>query len=1050
MRRGRSRIKVALSLFVRRQRQAAAVRKPPFGRVCRALLLAVGLQLALRDGAAAAEPAGRFEDLAATAFENFGRDQGLPHPVPTALAQDGDGFLWVGTQGGLARWDGYRFRGYKYVPGDRDTLPDGFIQTLHIDPAGRLWIGTSAGGLARYDREHDRIVAVPLGPAGNGRVHIGALADDGAGGLWIGTDDGLDRLDPETGSVSQLRHDGTGAAGLPANKVQALLRDRAGRLWVGTTGGLVRRDSADGDFVPIPLAPDAATIVGVTALFEDEAGHIWIGTTKHGAFLIAPPDGAARPVVETGPADALFAHERISAICQAGAHEIWIATRLAGIVAVDTLTGRTRRIRHDRTLSNSLAHDDIWALLRDRAGSIWAGGTGGLSYHPRDLGVVSTVMAASEQANGITGPDVYALKAASDGRLWLGFFDNGVDILDPVAGRVAQLRPDPARPATALPIDVVMAFAQAGPDMFIGTRRGLYRADLGGSRVAVQAVPGRDPYGSITSLLVDRGVLWVGGTDDGLWGVSLDDGALRFGPERSRGLGDQSINTIVRGRGNDLWIGTHNGVERLDLESGAIEHVPADPADPAAIPARFVSSLAVDRQGRLWVATFGGGIAVMTGRDAGGRPRFRRLGTADGLPHNNVDTVLVDGQGMIWAGTDEGLAQIDPASLAIRALRNAEGSPLLDFFTNAGTVDADGEALFGAKGGIAVVRPRPLEPWSFRAPVVVTDIRVGGRAVPSSRFNGPGSGAPLQLTADTNSLAVEFAALDFSAPQRNRYAYRLEGFDADWTQTDATRRLAAYTNLPPGHYVLRLRGSNRDGLWTERELALPVDVLPAWYQTLWFRLALALAGLAATAMIIRSRTAYLRRRQAVLERQVADRTADLRAANERLFELATTDPLTGCMNRRHFTERADDLLALAGRYRSPVSLIVIDLDRFKWVNDTYGHPAGDEVLRLTGLACREHVRATDLLARMGGEEFALLMPHTGAEGAAQLADRLREAIRGIVARVDGAVVQVTASLGLAELRPGEDFDKLYARADAALYAAKERGRNCTVVFEEAV
>ena len=1013
-------------------------------RVLTRLLAALVILLPLlRIGTA--DAAERWADLVETVFQNYGREQGLPHPVPIALAQDADGFLWVGTQGGLARWDGYRFHGYQPDPKVPGSLPDSYIQTLHLDPTGRLWVGTSGGGLVRYDPDHDDFVPVALEPTvTGGRTHIGAIADDGAGGLWVGTDSGLFDLTPDTGAIRALHHDDGTPGSLPDGHVQAVLRDRAGRLWVGTGTGLGRRDGATGPFVTVPL--DAA--VGVTVLFEDAAGRIWIGTNRRGVYVIEPGADAPCPVLETEPGASTPATDWISSIVAAGPQEIWIGTRTNGILVVDPSTKRTRRIRHDRTLPGSLAHDDIWTLLRDSAGSMWAGGTGGLSYHTNGLGAVSTIFGASDRLNGVTAPDVYSVLGTRDGRVWLGFLTGGIDIIDPIAGRVAQLSPDPTRPETALPKDVVMSMAEAvNGDVFVGTFRGLYRVDGATHQVALTRVsPQRDPYATVTDLLIDDGTLWVGGATDGLWAVALDGKrpAVGFGPAESRQLNNPEVDGITRGLGLDVWIGTRDGLNRFDLATRTVERILPDPADPTALPARFVSSTLLDRQGRLWTSTFGGGIAVMTGRNADGKPLFHRLGTADGLPHINVDKLLLDARGMVWAGTDDGLAVIDPTTFAIRALRHAEGSPLLDYFANAGSVDTAGEPLFGAKGGLAIVQGDHLTPWSFRPPVVVSDVRVGGSPVPGDRFNGAGSSVPLILTPETNSLAVEFSALDFTAPERNRYAYRLDGYDRDWVETDATRRLAAYTNLPPGHYTLRLRGSNRDGVWTERERVIPIRVLPAWYQTIWFMLAALILGLALVAAVVRSRTTYLRRRQAELERQIADRTADLRAANEQLFELATIDPLTGCVNRRHFIERANELIQFSRRARMPVTLAIMDLDDFKRVNDTYGHPAGDAVLRMIGRAGRDHMRAPDLLGRIGGEEFALLMPNTALAGAAHFAERLRAAIGDEKAELEGAQVQITVSLGLAEMQPEESFEQLYARADAALYAAKEAGRNRVV------
>ncbi|ATE67224.1 GGDEF domain-containing protein [Rhizorhabdus dicambivorans] len=968
--------------------------------------------------AGASDAAGpRWSDLAATVFHNYGRDQGLPHPVPTALAQDRDGFIWIGTQGGLARWDGYRFHSYKADPTKPGSLHDDWIQLLHVDRAGRLWVGGGAAGLARYHAARDRFVPVPIGPT-EGRIHIGAIADDGRGGLWIGSDDGLRHLDPARGTVRPTT--------FPPAPVRALLREARGALWVGTTRGLWRRAAGATAFAPVPL-PKGAT--GVGALFQDGDGRIWVGTLRRGLLVIDPTGTAPRPI----GGEAILSTGSVSTISAAGPHEIWAGLRGNGIASVDTATGRVRLIRHDRSVANSLAHNDVWALLRDRAGSLWVGSTGGLSYHPRTAGLISTILASPGQAGGLSASDPLSLLATRDGRLWLGYLDGGVDLVDPAGGRIAALRP-----GTSLPPDVVFAMAEAEDgSVHIGTRRGLYHADRLGRAARLVTIAGRDPHAAVTALAHDAGILWVGGDDSGLLGVAPATGRVIFRPR----LADGGIAVIRRGKGNDLWIGSRNGLYRLDLATRAVEHIAPDPADAAALPGRFVVALLVDRQGRLWAGTFGGGLGVMTGRGADGRPRFRKIGVAQGLPHANVDSLQMDGAGTIWAGTDDGLARIDPATLAVRALRQADGSALIDYFAGAGATSATGEALFGAKGGVTIVRPGRLPHWTLQPPLVITDLRVGGVSVPVASFNRGTSIGPLTLTPEGNSLAVEFAALDFTAPERNRYAYRLDGFDRDWTETDANRRLAIYTNLPPGDYVLRLRGSNRAGVWAERELSLPVRVMPAWYQRLWFRLAMAVAALLAIVAIVRWRTRYLRDRQADLERQITERTAALRAANDRLGQLAMTDPLTGCANRRHFMARAEELIAAAQRDGQPLSLAILDLDEFKQVNDHHGHPGGDAVLARTGRTILDQAAPGEVAGRIGGEEFALLMPNTGLADARRRAEQLREAIGAGSVEIDGERIAVTTSMGVARLGRGDDFSRLYARADAALYTAKDGGRN---------
>ena len=333
--------------------------------------------------------------------------------------------------------------------------------------------------------------------------------------------------------------------------------------------------------------------------------------------------------------------------------------------------------------------------------------------------------------------------------------------------------------------------------------------------------------------------------------------------------------------------------------------------------------------------------------------------------------------------------------------------------------------------------------------IALTDAHVGGKSMPSSRFNGTGSIEPLVVTPEANSVSVEFAALDYSAPERNHYAYRLDGYDRDWVETDAAHRLAAYTNLPPGDYQLRLRGSNRDGVWTETTPTLAIRVLPAWYQRLWFRLVIGCVALLLVAAVVQARTRYLRKRHRELERQVADRTAELRASQHQLEQIAYSDTLTALPNRRMFTEDFRKLAAQARRQGGGFALLLIDLDGFKEVNDTLGHDAGDALLIEVAGRLLAAVRETDRVARLGGDEFAILLPASQARSDIDMVcQRIVEDTAAPVV-VNGATIRVSASIGVA-LFPehGETQGTLNKSADLALYDAKRSGRNTWRWYDE--
>ncbi|MBV8033773.1 ligand-binding sensor domain-containing diguanylate cyclase [Roseateles sp.] len=1038
----------------------------------------LGLAMAAAVATAGAAPAGkRWSGLADITFQHLSQEQGLPSAIATAVAEDGEGFLWVGTPGGLARWDGYRFKIYKSGGEQPGALPDNYVQSLHGDAAGRLWVGTSAAGLLRRDPATDRFVAVPVGgPQGLSHVSVRQIADDGAGGLWIVTDGGLDHLDPASGNIEHASVAGAWAERAGA-QVWTVLLDRRGQLWVGSAAGLFRRPSAGAPLQAVPLVP--GRVVQPQALTQDGNGQIWVGSLHEGVFVLGREGEApAVEVREAGVAgkDNLFGSNQITRLLEVQPGEMWVATLGQGAVAVDIESRETRRIRHVPAWPVSLADNALRTLYRDRAGLVWLASDRGLSrYDPRQVGVLARLGVAADVGDALDArfisTEISWILPMPDGRLWLATHKSGIDILDASGARVSGLRPDASRPETALPPDIVLAMARvADGSVFIATKRGLYRADAEGRRLQRVGLAGRDPAASTWALLADGNSLWIGGQFDGLWRLDLASGRGAAVVPAAPGLTDQRIMVLARGAAGELWVGTRNGLNRVDPISNGVVRYPAGPTRPRGLSAGFVTALMLDDEGRLWVGSYGGGIDVLPAPGRG--EPVRRLGVAQGLPDGTVNALLQDQQGRVWASTDDGLARIDAGTLAVHALRRAEGVVFPTYWTGAAARTERGELLFGGAGGMTVVMPEKLQAWTYRPQVLVTDVQIGGRSVALA----PGGGAPLEVPADGNSLAVEFSSSDFSAPERNRYAYRLEGFDAGWMSADATRRLAAYTNLPPGNYKLRLRASNRDGQWGERELALPVRVGAAWHQTWWFRIMLAVVLGLLLAVAVAVRTRLLRHRQLELEHKVRERTAELRALHQALEEKSVqlelssvTDPLTGLHNRRFLSDhieqdlaaslrRSQETLAAGGQPLDTDSVfLLLDIDAFKRINDRHGHAAGDAVLVQFGARLRSVLRESDYLVRWGGEEFLAVARDTDRLRAEELAERMRSVVAAMPFTLDdGSELAVSCSVGFAcmpfepERPQARSWQQVVNLADLGLYAAKRSGRNAWVGVHAAV
>ena len=977
-----------------------------------------------------------WDSVADPVFQHPVSDTVLPNSPVLAIAQDDMGFLWVGTEGGVVRWDGYHYRVY---PADRANpagLPDNYIQSLHVDARGTLWIATLSGGLSRYDRLRDRFVNYRPSPEGLSSVAVRAIADDGSGGIWAATNHGLDEVNADRGVIRHLRHDDGDPASLPDDNIAAVLRDSKGRLWIGTVGAVVRQDRIDGPLVKLSL-PARENQQGVaTSLAEDAGGTIWIGTYG-GAYIIRPGPGNAGPERIPGTEN-----DEILSIVESRRGEVWLGTYGHGILIVDEVTFATRRIRHDPLVPQSLDEDTPWALHRDRVGDMWVGTNRGLSRHDPNQTAILTVFGVVSRSKGLTDGDVESVLPMQNGQLWLGLGSNGIDILDPFEGRVADLRTavGPSRKPVELS-EVTGLMSTGSGEVFFSTRTGLYRKTPHDPLPVQILLPDTISVRGAT-LTPETGTLWLATTQDGIWTLSLQEHRQAEPWPGSSKLTDARITVIERGAAHSLWVGTKNGLNHVDPATGAVERINTDPSVSTALSAPNVGTLMTDRDGRLWVGTQGGGISILEGRDSQGHPRFRHLGLEQGLPNLNVDKILQAPSGTVWVATDNGLAVIDPQRFEIRTLGAAEGAAISTYWVDAGAVDGDGTLAFGGAGGLTLVRPERLARNVYHPPIVVSDVRIGGKPVPWGAFADNAAPASIEIAPDTNSVAVEFAALDYSAPERIHYAYRLEGYDDSWIEADFNHRVAAYTNLPPGSYMLHVRGSNRDGDWTERILSLPVHVRPAWYQTIWFKIGELLTVLSAVLIFLRSRTAYLRARQRELERQVADQTAQLRERERQLEQLAYLDPLTGLANRRMLTRRFDLISEQMRGGHGKFALLLIDLDRFKEINDSLGHDAGDALLIEVARRLRAVVRNADDVFRIGGDEFAILCVDLPDDAAVEAVCRriLEKAYAAVP--FNGIEMTSSPSIGIARFPvDGESLESLFKAADLALYEAKRGGRN---------
>lgn len=957
-----------------------------------------------------------------------------------SIAQDDSGFIWVGTQGGLARFDGYEYRNFLPDPSDPAALPDGYVRAL-LGDAGGMWIGTSTNGLAYFDERTERFRTWHSDPTGRTGPHSGevnALLRTADGALWIGGDGGLDRLAHRDGAFESVHWPSHG--NVPV--VWALARDRAGTIWIGAQDGLyelppgsrrVRRSIVPGQ-------------LPVYSVYEDEGGRLWAGSVsklweldrsrRHARALVSVP---ANPrTLAAGQQWSLIEPQR---------GVLWAGTDNA-ISSIDLRTGAIRRIAADDADPSALAPGRVEAFLRDRSGLIWiADHIGGLlldNPHSRGLDHLSS-----------TRPDIgppmsggaLAVAVTPRGTLWTGGLDGRLSELDPRGGRARAIRlPTRAAIQALLP--------EPSGALWIGTTNGLCRLAPGAADAQCPAGPAVGTE-SIYSLLDDGRRLWIGGSN-GLF-IASRSGLTHIGHgDGPRALPNDQVRALLLDRRGRMWIGTEDGLDVYE-RSGRIVHLSYDPRHPERLGPGGITTLAQDRSGRIWAGANGGPLDVIT--DSNGVMAIRHLGIADGMPHENVDGLAEDGRGTMWAATDKGIAQIDERSLHVRAYGVADGVSEAGFWAGAVAQARDGSIFFGGLDGVTVVEPDAGSSWTYAPPVVVTALYAGRRSVPAGPVNLDGSA--VSLPKNSRNVTIDFAALDYSAPQALRYRYRLRGYDREWVDTDASARTATYTHLPPGTYTFELRATNRLGVWNARPLLVSFSAAPWFYESWWFRVLLAIAAAIAIAMLSRLRTRLLRHQKRELETIVESRTRELSAANLKLQELSVNDPLTGLRNRRFVSEHLESEASITLRrydaalasgapapFDADILFFLIDLDNFKAVNDAYGHTAGDALLVAVCEVLHEHFRGSDFVARWGGDEFLAIARGSRREDAHEIAERLRAAVAARTFSIaESCSVEQTVSIGFSafpfdpKAPHAATWSQVLALADQALYQAKHAGRN---------
>ncbi len=750
---------------------------------------------------------------------HWGTDQGLEPGPLLCVIQTRDGYLWLGGEEGLMRFDGVR--AVAFSTRNTPELKAKSISALHEDENGGLWVGTAGGGLAYRTAQGKWQWYGP--EAGLENERVSAITQDSKGRLWIGTDGGGIFTSDGDGKFKAFAQNDV----LPTRHVESLFADENGTIWVGSGTPLCRIHD---EIVDATFAPSGEVPPSSFAIVRRPDGALWVGG-REGLFLLK--DNQFTRVLPE------FNFGYVQALNYETEGRLWVGTR-TGLVRLDG----EKAVR--LSMKDGLSGNMIKSIYRDAEGSVWVTGEAPGADQIRNARFATLTADQAHFQQMVT-----AIYEDSAGSLWVGGHD-GLRRIDERGSRHWST-------ADGLDADLVFSICEGKNEMWVGTAGGLNRFKDGQWSLfgSEDGMPHRVAWSLYTG---SGGEIWAG-TLRGL--VRIGNGEVEVFSHDDGGLSHSDVRAICEDAAGRLWVGTSYG---LNVREGGqfkqfLEGAPG-------VPFNAVLALHADSEGDVWIGTMEQGL--FRWRDG----RFSRFHTAVGLHDDLILRILEDDLGKRWMSCNRGIFRVSKADLNAFAdgklekiectvFGKADGLPSIECngtFQPAGWKSKDGRLWFPTSKGMAVVDPGKL-PRNTRPPVIIEEVRASGKPI--------GFSERLKLGPGARDISIRYTALSFAAPNHVQFRYRLDGLDDGWL-AETTERSARYTRLPPGDYTFRVAAANNDGVWNDAGASLAFQVLPFWWQTRSFMVlaSVTVAGLIGGVARLWTARRY-RQRMAELEHQHA-------------------------------------------------------------------------------------------------------------------------------------------------------------------------------------
>jgi|GEM_PF-704026 len=870
-------------------------------------------------------------------FSTISLDEGLSQSYISEVVQDSLGFIWVATEDGLNKYDGNKFTVFRHIPEDSTSLSDNYLRTLFLDSRGILWIGTFRGELNRFDARTETFISYSPEPDStsiNTHSSIRKIIEDHRSDLWVGTAHGLHKFDYQRGTYSSFYHNPEDTLSISNNVITSISEGQANTLWVGTANGLNMLDTSTGRFTryyhnpenPRSISnniinsivkdsrstlwigtmngldeydienntfyrhrnqtdmPGTISSDSVYSILESPKGNLWIGThnglnkfnpssrtfstfemntpqtTGLNSFhsLYEDRQGIVWGIVEDAltrfnPKSETFdciqyqannpyslSHNLVTTITEDLEGNIWIGTQGGGLNRLNRMAENFYHHYHGNPDRQSINDNSVWAILKDSRKNLWIGTKEGLNKLDHKTQTFTYYRNDPKNRNSISGNTVYALTEDSDGFIWIGIRNGGLNRLDPRTNQITRFTNNLKDSSSSLSDNTILQILEGTDgELWIGTFEGLSRYNKSSNTFKT--------YKSI--------------------------------PNNPASLSHNSVSALAEDKDGNLWIGTYNGLNKYTRETGAIRRYRYHESNDGANS--YIVSLYADSDNIVWIGTDGGLYRF----DPRTEKSINYRGP-DGLPNDIVYAIQEDRRGSLWLSTNSGLSKFNPITEVFTNYDKRDGLQENEFNSGASFRDIYGRMYFGGINGLSEFQPREIKNNSYVPPVIITDFLLFNKPVDIQREDKKSKEFHLSehinytkeivLNYTDYIFSFEFSTLNYRQPEKNRYAYKLEGFNESWIETDNSNRRATFTNLSYGDYVFRVRASNNDGVWNKEGVSVAITILPPYWHTWWFRAVAVVGALMLVAGIFHIRTRSMRRKNKRLEEGVEERTALLK------------------------------------------------------------------------------------------------------------------------------------------------------------------------------